>query len=275
MRYHSLIVCLDDTPQSHQRLEFALALAASHEAHLTGIYLPPSALSRLPGGLNALIERLDHDSDPERLRRRQDFDATARAHDVSAEWLDLRPINLDLAMRYARLADLVIVGQATRGLHENVLGEDLQEHFLMEAGRPILVTPCMGAPHARLNHIAIAWNGSREAARAVADALPLLERASRVVILTVKESPARTSREHTRIDIQSYLRHHDIEAELIENLGAHEIGDWLLERAGRSGVEADLLVAGAYGHHRLGEHLFGGVTRTLLHEANLPVLMAH
>jgi nucleotide-binding universal stress UspA family protein len=145
----------------------------------------------------------------------------------------------------------------------------------MLAGRPILVVPYAGH-FARIGQrVVIGWDASREAARAVNDAMPLLAAAEAVTVLTI--DPEQSPRGHGEIpgaDIALHLARHGVTAQVERTVSAGiGIGNTLLSRA--ADLEADLLVMGAYGHSRVRELLLGGVTRTMLTSMTLPVLMAH
>jgi nucleotide-binding universal stress UspA family protein len=118
----------------------------------------------------------------------------------------------------------------------------------------------------------VAWNGSREAARAVADALPLLAAAERVSILMVRPEPDGMGAP-PGADVTHHLGRHGVKVEPVRIDDAGDVGALLLARCAAAG--ADVLVMGAYGHSRLRELVLGGATRTVLHETTLPVLLSH
>lgn len=139
---------------------------------------------------------------------------------------------------------------------------------LFDTGRPVLVAP-PAAPLQIGRKIAIAWNGSSQAARAVAFSLPFLERAEQVTILVGSGQDSHTP----GTALAAYLERHGIRAAVEGFDVAGSVGKSVLERAGELG--ADLIVMGAYGHSRLREMILGGATREILASATLPVLMAH
>ncbi len=167
-----------------------------------------------------------------------------------------------------RLADLVIASRdATEGTVEN---EVAFEASLMHSGRPLLLAP--PAPQAGLgDRIMIAWNGSAESARAVGAAMPFLENAGSVTVVTGNEGELPES---SGDELIKYLAWHGISANSrIVEVNDRPIGEVLLETA--TDIKADMLVMGAYSHSRLREYIFGGATRYILDEGNLPVFMAH
>jgi nucleotide-binding universal stress UspA family protein len=172
----------------------------------------------------------------------------------------------------ARAADLVVLplpGEDDVG----ILGGHAVEATLLAVGRPILLVPEKGLPAAFPRKVLVAWNGSREAARALTDSLPLLARAKSVHVFTAgpagDEGPV-----HSAKAAIGYLACHQVQAEALHATATDDrVGDTILARAGRLG--ADLLVMGAYGRPRFAELVLGGATRAILRRAAMPVLMSH
>ena len=122
--------------------------------------------------------------------------------------------------------------------------------------------------------VLIAWKGTREAVRAVRDALPILRAAQRVVLIEVADdAPPNDAQRIALLEVQAWLNRHDVESEVRLESGADAAGDVLLSRA--SDFESDLIVMGAYGHSRVREWVLGGVTRHLLNHMTVPTLMSH
>jgi nucleotide-binding universal stress UspA family protein len=173
--------------------------------------------------------------------------------------------------REARSADLVVIGQ-TKGPGD-VLGSLDPGEALLKIGRPTLVVPD-GVSSLRAEHVVIGWKNTREARRVVQDALPFLHEASRVTVVEIYESGEEsTSQEHID-DVVRYLTRHRITT--IPRVVLHQQGSGaaqLIKLAQEEG--ADLIVTGAYGHSRLGEWIFGGVTRDLLATSSICCLMSH
>ena len=175
----------------------------------------------------------------------------------------------------ARNADLVILGQVDPAQPPPPAGRQLVEDVLMTSGRPILVVPYIGRFEAFRTKIVVGWNNSREAARAVNDAIPLLAKAAAVTILEaspIGRKPA--TDDATSADITRHLARHGISAETARTVIAGiSASDALLSYA--ADVSGEMLVVGGYGHSRLRELMLGGVTRELLQHMTLPVLMSH
>lgn len=168
---------------------------------------------------------------------------------------------------YGRFADLVVVGRKREG---EEVAMDVLEAALMDTGRPLLIAP-ETPPTSLLGVVVIAWKDTIEAARAVAAAMPLIDRAERVIILTVGESD---DADESGARLQRALRWHSAETTLqvLPRAGRDPV-DVLLDAANNLG--ATLLVMGGYSHSQLREAVFGGFTRRVLNGADLPVLMAH
>jgi nucleotide-binding universal stress UspA family protein len=173
---------------------------------------------------------------------------------------------VDEVLHFGRLSDLIVM--ARPGVEEGGLSATF-DAALFDSGRPVLLVPA--APVAALGAtVAIAWDRSREATRAVGAALPLLTAAKKVVILTAREPGGQAEPS----ELTDYLALHDVDARTSAfTPGPGSLGDALLEEAGKA--KADLLVMGAYGHSRLREMVLGGVTRGILGDAAIPVLLMH
>lgn len=276
MPYRTLLVHVDDRASSHDRLAYAVALARREAAELVGLYvvpgtdLAPSTAAML--GSDAVARRLERFSEMQHAAEQRFRDAVAAAG-VDAQWRAPAGPSIETAIAHARTTDLVVVGQ--RDPSEPGFGDALVSGVLLSAGRPVLVVPSTGAPAGVASRVLIAWNGGREAARAVADALPLLARAERVCAVGVDESREPSVDERlSDTRLRQWLARHDIaievEREPVRGLG---VGEWLLSRAADLG--SDLLVMGGYAHARMRELVLGGVTRTMLGAMTIPVLMAH
>jgi nucleotide-binding universal stress UspA family protein len=277
MTYKTLLVHLDHRPRAAARLELAFRLAERFDAHLTGLFAPGTA--RLPsyayaeGGpaLREVMEQRQAQVEQEARQRFQEF--AARNGAGRAEWR-ASTADPEAAMRLsARYADLVIAGQPEEGDEGALRG--LGEELALSAGRPVLFVPYAGKVADVGRRVLIAWDAGREAARAVTDALPFLQRAEAVEVTAF--DPERLARRHGEepgADIGLFLARHGVKVSVARQTGAgYEIGAQILTRA--ADTAADLIVMGAYGHSRVRELVLGGVTRTLLGAMTVPVLMSH
>lgn len=174
----------------------------------------------------------------------------------------------------ARHADLVVLGQPDReGMVAD--GPGLPATVALDCGRPVIVVPTIGTAATIGERVLVAWDGGREAVRAVNDALPILRRAKSVTVLSV--NPAESEDDGPRepgADISLHLARHSVKVEAQRRITAElSAGDVILNEVANKG--SDLLVMGTYGHSRLRELVLGGVTRQILASMTIPVLMSH
>jgi nucleotide-binding universal stress UspA family protein len=278
MAYKNLLVHIDDSKVCAARLEAAIALARAHDSHLTGLYIAADPL--LPGNLGAEVPAKFLDALQAQLAERIEAARTGFTAAVERAGLtaDCRTTHCsssrvaEVIALHARYADLVVLGQPEpEGQRE--VDAQVPENVVLAAGRPALVVPYIGAGESFGARVMVAWDGGREAARAVNDALPLLERADSVVVLVI--NPRRGEHgEQPGADIALHLARHGISVEA-QHLEAEDlsVGDALLSRLADQDI--DLLVMGAYGHSRLRELVLGGVTRQIFQQMTVPVFMSH
>jgi len=281
MSYKDLLVVLDSAAPARGRIEIATALAERSAAHLVGLYpLPiPEAPQHFgyydPALLNPFFEELRARARKAADKTRELFEHITGLHGVAAEWREI-PEGADAdPVVHARYADLAILGQLDPDGGELDTLQPSPEQVAIASGRPIIVVPYAGSFPNVGQRVVIGWNASREAARAVSDAMPLLMTAEIVTVLTIdpREGP-RAHGELPGADISLHLARHGVKVEIERTVSADlPVGEVLLSRVADLG--ADLLVMGAYGHSRARELLLGGATRSLLRSMTLPVLMSH
>jgi len=270
-----LLVHADASPQFAQRLEFAGRLAARYGAGITALYASPSASEALPiasGMGSGLAVTRANTQDTELARARSVFEQLKPAA-LPAAWAEIHEFPLAAAFaEQAMYADLLVLGQHGPGEGwSTLMPADFPETVIALSGRPALVLPYTSAKPDLPGNVVIAWKPSREAARAVAAALPLLRQARAVHILSWGADAAAAG---AGLNIVSYLKAHGIEARWQrEEVDPADLGELLLSRA--FDLQADLLVMGCYGHTRAHEWVLGGASRTVLQSMTLPVLMAH
>ncbi|MBO0905564.1 universal stress protein [Jiella sonneratiae] len=274
--YRTILVCLDAAERVDRLMDVALPLAARHGAHLVGLHVMPSALADLATEISVdYLEATRRAMRHAATALKAAFDErVARDGGVSAEWRCEEPTSPDYARavtRHALCADLVVVAQSHTSEWN---GGGIVTDVLFETGRPILFVPREGRFAEIGRYPVVAWNGTREAARAAFDALPLLAGADLVRVLSI--DPHRGGGREGLApgdDLAASLARHGLTVETATTYsGEITAGDALLNHLAEVG--ADLLVMGCYGHSRIREMLFGGVTRKILREMTAPVLMS-
>jgi nucleotide-binding universal stress UspA family protein len=261
-------------------LQTALLLARKFDSYVEGFALFPAMIElyALDSGVPLPIEVKEHDAEMAKQARSlfetfmQDH-GVARSKEAAAtlsfDWLDKAPDGDAFVGSYGRVFDVIVLGRpgAGRGTRPSMA---TIEAALFEAGRLVLIAP--PTPPQRMGeNVLIAWNCSTEQARTTALAMPLLQKASRVVVLTVQGG---TVPGPTGEQIARSLRRHGVPAEPITVAPqGRSTGEVILAQA--ASLRSDLLIKGAYTQSRLRQMMFGGATRHILGNATLPVLMAH
>ena len=273
MSFAAIMVHVDVERDSEQRIQLALGLADRFEATLIGVAGMALRPAFAAGGMVVYAEPTGTDC-------RQ---VAARLDDMGKkfcaqgqrlkqiEWRSALDLPSELVSREARAADLIIVGSR----HKRANLHDLVDPgvILLRAGRPVLVVPEIAAP-LHLRRVVVAWKDTRECRRAVRDALPFLRQAKEVVVVEFGDDESKSEAKKRLADVIAYLaRHQVIVADEVWRRSRGPVPTELLDLVREQ--NADLIVAGGYGHSRLGEWIFGGVTHELL--AGIPVccLLSH
>jgi nucleotide-binding universal stress UspA family protein len=257
-------------------LDIVFALAKAHGAHPIGLHVstdPAASLRTLPGPVpGELMAALEARVEAERDRAEAGFNEAARRHGISGEW---RVENGDPASRigiHARYADLTVMGQWDE--EDPSSDPELPTAVATMTGRPVLIVPRAGRFQEVGKRVLVCWNASREATRAVTDALPILQLADEVTVLAVNPDDGAGHGDVPGADISHYLARHGVRAEANRTYAeAIDVADAILSRA--SDLGCDLIVMGAYGHSRTREWIFGGVTRSIMRTMTRPVLISH
>jgi len=287
MSIKTLFLPLRESDMCEYMLESALRAAAHFGAHLNVFYVHPKPDDLLPyatlgltrGMRDRITENARQSSEDQAARLKELFTDISTGLDISvrdraqatgtagAAWIEERGVRSELVARYARLNDLIMVPRPERS---NPPPKTF-ERILRDTGRPVLMLPRGQVSVDFSHHVVVGWNGSSEAAKALTTARPFLHEAQKTSILVS------TKRQHQRPgaqDVVDYLKCHGIEAQArIVDMGQAAVGEAILDQC--IGSQASLLVVGGYSHTRLQEMLLGGVTRYLLGEATLPVLLVH
>lgn len=280
MSYKTILLHCNDMRRIGRLLVPAVQLAETFQAHLIGLSIvPPIAIlsTGAPGSTPIIVDdhcKLYREHNP---AMRSAFENATRGRGFVSEWRDDEADAFgvgDRVLQYARAADLVIASQSDRNwATTDTL--DVADRLAIESGRPVVIVPLTEPREHIGERVLVAWNARREAARAVFDALPILQRAKEVRVVWVNpETEHEQGKDILAADVCAALARHGVRCEATEQVRPRtNVGETLLACAKDHG--ADLMVMGCYGHTRLREFVFGGATRHVLRNLSLPVLMAH
>lgn len=280
MDWKTILVQLSNPRRTDVLVNVAGAIAERFGAHLIGFNVA-HALAHMPSTPTLLgpedfaaFREIDA-AEAERLKIA--FEAATRGRAFVAEWRNIEPPRMDTALaalEHGRAADLIVASQADPDWEMSGLF-DAPERLALESGRPVLVVPYAGTFGEIGKRIVIAWSGTRESARAAFDALPLLRKAETVTLLCVVGSgDEREPGSLPGTQIAASLARHGVKVTIQKSVAEDiAVADEMLSRLADKG--ADLLVMGTYGHSRLREMVFGGVTRHIVRHMTVPTLMSH
>jgi nucleotide-binding universal stress UspA family protein len=277
MAIKEIIVHVDNTVACENRINTAIELATQHDAELTSIYVIPSY--PMPTYYEAqisleILAEVDKSAKKSARQAQRRYEKMAADAGLAAKTIIEEDNLISVLSKHARYADLIVLGQDDE-VDPLSLGEALADNIVLEGGTPCLVIPCKSTNKQMGKRVLVAWNASREAARAIKDALPVLKRSESIELLSI-DSDALEVEENCDQgkDILAYLTRHGIVAEhYIERNKDLSPGDAILARV--SETDADLIVMGAYGHSRLRETILGGATRKILKQMTVPVFISH
>lgn len=275
MSIKTILVHVDDTDRGDQCLAVALKLADRYDAHLTGlavkspVYVPAFAAAQVPPDI---YETMSKEQDKVVRAAEKRFDEKVRAYGRydRSSWEAAEGDIATIVANRARYSDLTVVGQENPS-HDAGAYEGVPDNVILGAGRPVLVVPYIGAPDSFPSSAMVAWNGTREAARAVGDALPLLKSVKTIQLMSANPS---AGDDVPGADIARYLSEHDLDVHTVRSISESvDVGDILLNEVSERGH--DIVVMGGYGHHRFREMVLGGATRHILNHMTVPVLFSH
>jgi len=256
--------------------DFAISVASAFDAHLSGVacaYEPVIGGMAFPGAAVSVIDIFRAESRAEADRAKTAFDENAHRARISADSVVISATASGAADKLGELArdyDLSIVAQAQP---DGDVAETLAiEGALFSSGRPVLVVPYIQSSGLKLDRVMVCWDGSRNAARAVGDAMPFLRRARTVDVVTVEGRERRNELAGARI--ATHLARRGLKVELRPIVAPDlDVADAILSYA--ADTSTDLIVMGGYGHTRLREFVLGGATSGILGAMTVPTLMAH
>jgi len=288
MTIKTILVPLDGSVVSRTALQTGVQMARSCNAHLEVVHVrtnPKDAVPLLGEGISgAVIEDIITAAEKEAVERarraKEIFEETCLASEFprtdnpancdgpSTTWIEEVGREDEVISMRGRLNDIIVVNRPTDDTA--VSATMTLNAALVETGRSVLIVPPEGAVDFG-RRVIISWNGSAEAARAVAASMPLIEDAEKVMIITMNGGDDASSEAK---ELGQYLAWHGVNAEIETNcVSDHNVGEILISKC--ADWNADLLVMGAYTHSRLRQLIFGGVTRHVLSEAKIPVVMVN
>jgi len=257
--------------------DYAVSVAAALDAHLAGIafvydpVVPVAATGYVPP---EVIETQQNDSQQAASAAVEHFNAQVSRAGISAGPTILPASFAGASEQFgliARRFDLAIVGQAEP--KKGAVEELIAESALFESGRPVIIVPYIQKAPLKLDRVMVCWDGSRQAARAIADSMPILERAGLVEVVIVANEKGKQD-DIPGADMGEHLARHGLKVDVKRIVGGDiDVADALLSHAADSSV--DFIVMGGYGHSRLREFVLGGVTYAILRAMTVPVLMSH
>jgi nucleotide-binding universal stress UspA family protein len=257
--------------------DFAVSMAETFDAHVLGIafaYDPIFLGSDMGGFPPEFIDSQRAESDKKSRMAVARFELAAKRAGLTAESRTFSDSILGASGRFARMArrfDLAVVGQHER--EKSMPEEAVNEAVLFESGRPVIMVPYIQKQGLKLDRVMVCWDGSRAATRAIADAMPLLQKAKQVDIVMVATHRAKSD-EILGADLGQHLARHGLKVDVKSIVSPDiDVTSTVLSYAADS--SADMIVMGGYGHSRLREFVLGGVTRGILSAMTVPTLMSH
>lgn len=270
----TILVSLNKPEFFENNMAMATEIARKYDSHIIGLYVVPSAIVYTASyGYGGPINFTElHRFYRSKASEVEDlFSEWIRKEGLNAEWRKTSSLGhfvSDAIIEHGREADLIILGD------DNSVSTDVQfeGRIVQSTGRPVLIVPNTTRKDFRFKKAVIGWDGSREAARAAFDAVPLLQMSDKTEVTCINAHKEREmSGDTPGSELAHALTRHDVNVEVVAQRTKKSVSSALMERA----QTADLLVVGAYGHSRLREDLFGGVTNSTLTEMPCPVLLSN
>lgn len=282
MSYKTILIHLDSFESTESVVEQAISVARANEAHVIG--LAPSGFASLPAGdyfgtSARYINDIQQELDAAAKTAAEAFEKQCQK--IGFDAFEARIFNESVVaslIEHAPFADLIVLSQPNDDGSQTSASPALVGDLLMEGGRPVLVVPNAHTPSSDFKQVVVAWDGSRQAGRAIIDAMPLLQRATTVNIVLVnagekKSKFAAIHGQEPGADIGAFLARHGVATNVRQIVTNTSVSDALLNEVSDS--QTDLIVMGGYGHSRLREWILGGTTREILEGMSVPVLMSH
>ncbi len=280
MEIKDIVVHADASERTAERIQLATRMAADKDAHVTGVFAIPDPYTPalMAGGYvpTDIFDQFRLEAIEESEKAKELFLKITDAGGVHSEWRTEEGTASTVVSRHARYSDISVVGKGDYDEPVKYPYAELPADLMMTSGRPVLVVPNAGHFETVGSRVLVCWNASREATRAVNDAMPFLLSAEKVTVLAVNphKSSGGDHGDTPSADISLHLARHGVNAEAASTVAAGiDVADTILARANDLGV--DMIVSGAYGHSRTREWVFGGVTESLLRNTTVPTLLSH
>jgi nucleotide-binding universal stress UspA family protein len=279
MPVKTILVYLPSERSAAPTLESVLKIAGPGKAHVIGLHLIPDlpVYAEFPAEVSAeVIDRLQKAGKDAAAATKEVFEEMLRSNPATYEWREFTAsygLGIDLIAKQGRIADLIVCAKPSEDIPD--AWDRFTETAIMNCGRPVLMVPSARAPETIGRHAVIAWNDTREAARAVFDSLDLIRDAATVRAITfIDKETQRPAAESHGASLIAALSRHGIHASFdVSFASSVSAGDAILSRLLDEGC--DLLIMGGYGHSRFREMIFGGVSRDILRDTWVPTLMSH
>jgi nucleotide-binding universal stress UspA family protein len=277
MGYKTILVHCDASRGTAGRLGIAVDLADRFAGHVVGLHVRQAfqapAFTDAGPAMDSLYRTYETTMKAEEAMATAAFRDAVGNQGISSEWRVADGYVDEILAAEARVADLVIVGQAEPDSPPTATPDDLAEDIAMAAECPVLIVPYIGAAKPPGKTVMLCWNDSREAKHAAVGALPLLAAADKVIVLIIDPRASR-GREELGADVAVWLARHGVKVTVQRDSAADsDVGGVILSRAADHDI--DLIVMGIYGHSRMRERVLGGASRTLLASMTAPLLVAH
>jgi len=275
VQYKDILVFLDDGKSNSQRVKAVFQLAEYQQARVTGV----TFASIKPGNLEVKNAKAVKESSELAAQQRMDeFLQAASRKGIDADSRILYgklSYTIEKMAQLARNFDLVVLRQARTDSDGYAMSKTLAEQVILLSGRPVFFMPYIGAHRIPCRKAMIAWDGTPTAARAVHDAIPMLTKMEKVMIMVVQGDKQKTARGELLVDdLVAHLGRHDVTAAVNRVIpGGLDVANIILNQI--SDNDIDLLVMGGYGTPSLKQKIFGGVTQSILSSMLVPVIMSH
>lgn len=288
MAFRVILARVTGSATEHSVLNGALAIAKPFAAHIDALFVRPDPWTSMAiqdeafgAGYEPLIKALEREGVETAAKVRRQFekwitenniaapDVREESNRPTAQWREAVGNERQFLEHSAHLSDVIVMSRPASRIEDRI--DPMLQLALAGLGRPVVLVPPIRHPDVSLSKILVAWNDSAESARAVSAALPLLQAAAEVVVIT---APDRSLAAGAAEDLAHYLKRHSVRASVYRERSRSNSAENCILSAARK-TKAGLLVMGAYTHNRLKEMVFGGVTRHMLGHAPIPVFLTH